>query len=183
MKCSRKPSVVSSLCWPASLILSLLFLASQAAAQQAEPGPAPPPGRADPKAASRERQGREAMLRSTELLIRPSVGRPGAEAAAEQVKEDFTHIQVLRNNIARHLTRGGPLDLKLIAREAKEVNKRANRLREHLMPQAPKDWSAESPNTPALEPDGMPDALVALCQRIDSFTENPIFKVIGVVNV
>jgi len=130
-----------------------------------------------------ERQGREAMLRSTELLIRPAVGRPGAEAAAEQVKEDFTHIQVLRNNIARHMARGGPLDLKLIAREAKEVNKRANRLREHLMPQAPKDWAAEPPNTPALDPDGMAEALVALCQRIDSFTENPVFKVIGVVNV
>ena len=34
---------------------------------------------------------------------------------------------------------------KLITGEAKEVNKRANRLRAHLIPQAPEDWAAEPP--------------------------------------
>lgn len=181
MRSSRASSVVSVLCGPAAVIFSLISLASPAAAQQ--PGPAPRPGRADPKAAARERQGREAMLRNTDLLSRSGVKGPDAEAAAEQLKQDFTHIQILRNNIARHLTAGRPLDYKFIANETKEVNKRANRLRSHLLPLAPGDWAAEPHGAPPLGGEELTDALVALCRRIDSFTENPVFKVLGVVNV
>lgn len=184
MRSSRAASVASVLCGPAVLAFALISVVSPVAAQQAGPGAAPPPGRADPKAASRERQGREAMLRSTELFsVKPPTDGRNAEVAAEQVKQDFTHIQVLRNNIARHLTAGRPLDYKFIAGEAKEVNKRANRLRTHLVPQAPDDWAAEPPGTATLTGDQLTDALVRLCRRIDSFTENPVFKVLGVVNV
>lgn len=181
---SSRASVASVLCGPAVLVFALVTVVSPAAAQQPGPGAAPPPGRADPKAATRERQGREAMLRGAELFtVSPPADERGAEAAAEQVKQDFTHIQVLRNKIARHLTAGRPLDYKFIAGEAREVNKRANRLRAHLIPQAPDDWAAEPPETAALGGAQLTDALVTLCRRIDSFTENPVFKVLGVVNV
>ena len=180
---NRATSFVSVLCGPAAVILSLVSLAAPAASQQPGPGAAPPPGRADPKAAVRERQGREAMLRGAELFSKPDADRRGAQAAAEQLRQDFTRIQVLRNNIARHLTAGRLLDYKLITGEAKEVNKRANRLRAHLIPQAPEDWAAEPPGMTPLGDEQLTDALVSLCQRIDSFTGNPVFKVIGVVNV
>lgn len=183
MRNRRATSVVSVLCGPAALSLALLSLVTLAAAQQPGPGAPPRPGRGDPKTATREGQGREAMLRSAELISRPGAERPGAEAAAEQLKQDFTQIQILRNNIARHLTAGRPLDYKFIAREAKEVNKRANRLRAHLIPQAPKDWAAGPPGAAPLGGEELTSALVELCQRIDSFTENPVFKVLGVVNV
>jgi hypothetical protein len=163
------------------LIFSLMFLASPAAARQT--GQAPRPGRADPRTVVREGQRREAMLRNTEMLPRSGVKAPDSEAAAEQLKQDFTHIQVLRNNLARHLTAGRPLDYKFIANETKEVNKRANRLRAHLLPLAPGDWAAEPQGAPPLGGEELTDALVTLCRRIDSFTENPVFKVLGVVNV
>lgn len=184
MRSSRAASVASVLCGPAVLAFALVSVVSPAAAQPAGPGAAPPPGRADPKAATRERQGREAMLRSAELFtVSPPTDERGAEAAAEQVKQDFTHIQVLRNKIARHLTAARPLDYKFIAGETKELHKRANRLRAHLIPQAPGDWAAEPPGTAALTGEQLTEALVSLCRRIDSFTENPVFKVLGVVNV
>jgi hypothetical protein len=159
-------------------------LAGPAAAQQ--PGPitnAPTPGTSSPKREAIERQGREAMLRGAELLTRPVADGRGAQAAAEQVKQDFKRIQVLRNSLARHLTSEGTLDYKTIAGAAGELNKRANRLRTYLVPQTPggHDESLRS----QIELDGalMRPALITLCQRIDSFTGNPVFKVLDVVDV
>lgn len=176
--------------WAASLIrlaASLLLSAAAAgpaAARQLGPSTnAPPPGTANPKREAIRQQGHEAMLRGAELLRRPAGDQRGAQAAAEQVKQDFKHIQVLRNNLARHLTSEGPLNYKVIADAAGELNKRANRLGTYLMPQTSggHDEKARS----QIEVDGalMKPALVTLCQRIDSFTGNPVFKVLDVVDV
>jgi hypothetical protein len=58
------------------------------------------------------------------------------EAAAKQVREDFRGIQVIRNNVVRHLLSEKPLDYKFIATETEGINKRANRLKAHLAREA-----------------------------------------------
>jgi hypothetical protein len=167
----------------AGLILSA-SLAGPAEAQQT--GPiinAPTPGTGSPKREAIERQGREAMLRGAELLTRPVEDRRGARAAAEQVKQDFKRIQVLRNSLVRHLTSEDSLDYKTIAGAASELNKRANRLRTYLVPQTSGEHEEKPHNQIALDGELLRPALIILCQRIDSFTGNPVFKVLDVVDV
>lgn len=177
----RAPAVRALFGLAAALCLSCVFAAFPARAQQgALPGP-PAPGNRDPVAESRERQQREAQLRSLEIVggVKKD-DRRGAEAAAEQMKEDFKNIQVLRNKVARHVLSEKPLDFKFIAEEVEEVNKRAARLRTYLIRVAAEGEKKE----PVEIGEGqLKDALVTMCKRIDSFTENPIFKVPSVVDV
>ncbi|HEX7312302.1 MAG TPA: hypothetical protein VF297_00025 [Pyrinomonadaceae bacterium] len=160
------------------------FFAGAAVAQQNVPNTgAPPPGMGNPKREAIERQGREAMLRGAEMLSRPSGDQRGVRGAAEQLKQDFKRIQILRNNLARHLTSDDPLDYKVIADTAGELNKRANRLGTLLMPQTSGEHDAKPHSQIELDGALMQSALVTLCRRIDSFTGNPIFKVLDVVDV
>lgn len=165
----------------AGLFLSALL--AGAAHAQAGPGAGPPPGPPSPKREDMERQGREAMLRGAASLTRPAESRRGSPAAAEQLKQDFKRIQVLRNNLARRLASEGPLDYKAVADEAGELNKRASRLRAYLMPQDSGGQDESSRSRIELDDALLRPALVTLCQRVDSFTGNPIFKVLDVVDV
>lgn len=153
-------------------------------AQQTAPPGAPLPGNRDPLAEARERQQREAQLRSNERLGVPR-SKEGWDVAAvvERMKDDFRGLQVQRNKLVRRLQSGGPLDYKLIAEEAEGINKRAGRLRQHLLREAAGAEKKE-PEKPLELGDGqLNDALFTMCKRIDSFTENPIFKVPSVVDV
>ena len=165
----------------ASVCLACVFAALPARAQQGTvPGP-PAPGNRDPVAEARERQRREAQLRSLEMLggTKKADGR-GAEAAAGQLKDDFKSIQVLRNKVVRHLLADKPLDYEFIAEEVAEINKRAGRLRNYLIRPAAEGDKREPVEIGEAQ---MRDALATMCKRIDSFTENPIFKVPAVVDV
>ncbi|HEX8337155.1 MAG TPA: hypothetical protein VF621_10530 [Pyrinomonadaceae bacterium] len=163
----------------------LLALAAVPAGAQQGTTPGPPaPGNRDPFAEARERQRREAQLRSAEMVAGAKpVDRRAAEAAAEKMREDFRHIQLLRNQVVRHLQSNRPPDYKLIAGKTGEINKRAARLKTHLVPEAPGGEKKE-PEKPAEIPDDeLTDSLVTMCRRIDSFTENPVFKQPDVVDV
>lgn len=155
-----------------------------ASAQQAPTGP-PPAGVRDPFAEVRERQQREAQLRSAEMLaVAKPTDRRAAEAAAEQMREDFRLLQVLRNKIVRHLKSEKQLDYKFIAEETGDINKRAERLKTHLVrDEAPEAAPKEPEKIPEMDEDKVTDALVRMCRRIDSFTENPVFKLPDVVDV
>ena len=166
------------------LVCFFALAAGAARAQQgSSPGP-PPPGNRDPFAEARERQQREAQLRSAEMLGGVKLtDRRSVEAAVGQMKDDFRRIQVLRNGVVRHLQSGQPLDYKFIAHETGEINKRAGRLKTHLLRDVPGDEKKE-PETPAdIEGARLTEALVRLCHRIDSFTENPLFKIPEVIDV
>lgn len=167
----------------AAICLLTLAAAPARAQQGSAPGP-PAPGNRDPFAEARERQRREAQLRSAEMVTGSKpVDRRAAEAAAEQTRDDFRNLQLLRNQVVRHLQSNRPLDHKLIAGKTEEINKRAARLKTHLAPEAPGGEKKE-PEKPAEIPDEqLTDALVRMCKRIDSFTENPVFKQPDVVNV
>jgi len=152
-------------------------------AQAQQTGP-PPVGNRDPFAEARERQQREAQLRSAELLGGPkTLDKRGAEAAAEQMREDFKALQVRRNNLVRHLLSEKPFDYKFIAGETEEINKRASRLKTNLLREVPEAEKKEQEKQVEIADARMKDALVTIVKRIDSFTENPVFKVPDVVDV
>ena len=160
------------------------------ARQGGTPGP-PPPGNRDPFGEIRERQQREAQLRSAEMVGASKTGdRLSAEAAAGQLREDFKRIQILRNNVVRHLKSDKPLDYKFINGEAEEINKRATRLRTllaHLRTLLAREVAGAEKKLPEKQVEladaQLKDALVTMCKRIDSFTENPVFKTPDVVDV
>ena len=93
--------------------LVCIFALPPGAARAQQPG-APgttPPGERDPFAEVRERQRREAQLRSAEMIGEVKLtDRRSVEAAVGQMKDDFRRIQVLRNDMVRHLQSGRPLD-------------------------------------------------------------------------
>ena len=96
------------------------------------------------------------------------------------MKEDFTRIQVLRNDIARDLVARKPLDYVLISKQTAEINKRANEINNYMAARAPEE-KEEKPSE--LGADEMVGSLVKLCKLIDSFTENPTLKNAATVDV
>lgn len=176
----RGPSPILAVGFMAAVCVFTLAIGS-AQAQQTAP---PPPGNRDPFAESRERQQREAQLRGADIRggAKP-LDRRGAEAAAEQMREDFKNIQLVRNKLARHLLSNKPFDYKFIAGETEEINKRANRLKAYLLREVPDGEKPGQAKQVEITDAQMKDALVTMVKRIDSFTENPVFKVPEVVDV
>lgn len=179
-----RTSVTASLIRLAAGLFLSASLTGDASAQQTVPNTgAPPPGSGNPRREAIQRQEREAMLRGAAMLSRPVEDQRGVQAAADQVKQDFKRIQILRNNLARHLASDAPLDLKVIADEADELNKRAGRLGTYLLPQTSGDHNEKPQSQIELEGALLKSALITLCRRIDSFTGNPVFKVLDVLDV
>jgi hypothetical protein len=172
----------------AGRLVAAIFLFAVAAsvvhARQSSPAPGPPADR-DPMREFRERQQREANLRS----LGPTAARNEtldprrAQAAAEHISQDFKQIQVLRNEMVRALKSESPLDYKVISDKAGEINKRANRLKSYLLPPPAKSDEREQKAQGEPGQTHMKDALVALCKRIESFVDNPVFKEPGTVDV
>ena len=163
----------------AAFVFALAGATARAQQQQA-----PLPGNRDPFAEARERQQREAQLRSNERVGAAKMKEESNVAAAvEQMKDDFRAIQLQRNKLVRQLQSGKPLDLKLVAEEAESIHKRAGRLRQHLLRESAGAEKKEPEKTVEISDEQLKDAVFTICKRIDSFTENPIFKVPAVVDV
>ena len=149
---------------------ALLLIVAGAALAQGAPAGVGPPGFKNPKGDTDVETDREARLRSAE--VRTAAGQMSRQrlaAAIEQTKQDFKRIQLIRNDVVDGLVAKKPLDFKLIAKQAGEVNERALRLKSFLMPPAP-------------GADALKGALVKLCNTIYSFTGNQMFQDPGTVD-
>ncbi|MGI9069362.1 MAG: hypothetical protein ACR2HX_23540 [Pyrinomonadaceae bacterium] len=151
-----------------------ISLASSTLAQ-GPPAGAGPPADNNPKSIDRARQMDQGRLRRAELgAVAKTENDKHVQAAVVNVKADFARIQVLRNDIARNLVARKPLDYNLIAVQTAEIHKRANRLNVYMSAHAPDDKEQSNPSD--VKSEEMIEALVKLCQLIDSFTENPSLK-------
>ena len=121
--------------------------------------------------AARERMAREAAEseeREMVLALAERYHRAGGQPreprlAFAQIREDFLRLQVVNNDLARAASGGGELDLKLVAKSAAEIRKRAERLKENLaLPEA-----AEGEKVPASPPPADPGQLRAALSRLD----------------
>jgi cytochrome c556 len=137
----------------------------------------------DPKSESRDRQDREATLRSAEVeaaLDRAKDRR--MQVDIEQIKQDYKRIQILRNEMARIVLDKKPFDYKAISERAEAVGKSADRLKTRLVPKTAEQKQTSQKNPVEFNQDEMKSALVRLCKLIDHFVENPMLKNPDVTN-
>ena len=161
---------------------ALLSAASAVAAAQVAPAPA---SRRNPDIDRiRDQQRREAQLRRDPEGVEQPPDERAVKAAVKQLGEDFRRIQVIRNDVARALVRGTPLDYAHVSEQAVEVRKRALRMQNYLGLRDPKAEAGQQHDGTAAPDEGqLKRALVLLCKRLDSFVANPRFKSPGVVDV
>jgi hypothetical protein len=163
----------------------LIVMASAVTAQQGPPAGAGMPETVNPKSDVRDIQNREFRLRNMEAqATSQSVDPKRLEAAIDLVKQDFKRIQLIRNELVDNLMAKKPLDFKLITEQAGEINTRAGRLKLYLLPPVPVD-EKEKVQKLNFEFDSKETqgALVRLCNLIYSFTQNPILKNPGMIDV
>ena len=169
--------MVANIKSPAWLLAAAIFsicLTGTTMAQGKPAGVGPPPNN-NPNLDDRARQVDEGRLRSAEADIgSDEKNQKLVQAAIVNMKEDFSRIQVLRNDIARNLVARKPLEYSLVAGQAGEINKRASRLNVYMRAHAAE--TEKDNNLPELKSEEMISALVRLCKLIDSFTENPALK-------
>ena len=177
-----KPKIVSvkalTVCFVGGVLaISLLYPVSvRGQGPGAMPAGAGPPANNNPKLEDRARQLHESGLRSVEMdAANESENEKHIEAAIVTMKEDFTRIQILRNDIARNLVAHKHLDFDLISHQTGEINRRASQLNLFMMAA----HAAEDKEQSDLLEGGseeMIGALVRLCKLVDSFTDNPSLK-------
>lgn len=139
------------------------------------PAGAGPPANINPNIDARQRQVDESRLRGAEMNVDTErANEKLLQAAITNMKEDFSRIQVLRNDIARNLIAQKPFDYKLLSEQTAEINKRASRLNVYMRARSAEEEKGN--NLPELKSEEMVDALVRLCKLIDGFTENPALK-------
>ncbi|MCI0489267.1 MAG: hypothetical protein L0229_21960 [Blastocatellia bacterium] len=159
-------------CLAAAISLLIVMQDTTLARQQGRP-----PGSIDLKREQREREQREAMLRTTETKANlDKAEKRRIEAAILQVKEDFRAIQIVRNEMVRNLLAAKPLDYNLISEETAEINERAVRLKMYLMPPVPEDKEKIPRKQVEFTDEEMKGALVELCNLIAGFIDNPVLK-------
>jgi hypothetical protein len=142
---------------------------------QGKPGGVGPPPNNNPNVGDRVRQIDEGRLRSAEVDAGAEErNQKLLQAAIANMREDFSRIQVLRNDIARNLVAHKPLDYKLVSEQTAEISKRTNRMNVYMRARLAEDEKEN--NSSELKSEEMVSALVRLCKLIDSFTENPALK-------
>jgi predicted flap endonuclease-1-like 5' DNA nuclease len=83
--------------------------------------------------------------------------------ALAQIREDFVRLQVVNNELAQAVAGGGRLDLKLVAKSASEIKKRAERIKENLA--LPEEDGGEK--SPAVSTPADPEQLRTALSRLD----------------
>jgi cell fate (sporulation/competence/biofilm development) regulator YmcA (YheA/YmcA/DUF963 family) len=172
MKSQPSHSVAQAICSPA--VMALLLMANVAVGGQSLPNA---PIVKDPKSESRQRQDREATLRSAEVgATMDKAKQRRAETDIEQIKQDYKRIQILRNEMAHIVLSNQAFDYKAISERAEAVGKSADRLKTHLLPKATEEKPAAQKRAVEFNQGEMKGALVRLCKLIDRFVENPMLK-------
>jgi hypothetical protein len=173
--------IYHTICCLLLAVSSLILTAGTVLAQQPTPGTNVP----DVRLEERERQNRELQLRNAGGLGAAVNGlnQQRLNASIEQVKQDFKRIQIIRNEMVAGLLADKPLDYKHVAEQTGEINKRTIRLKAFLMQPVPDEKEKEQKAQAELNNDEIKGALVKLCNLIFSFTENPILKNPGTVDV
>jgi hypothetical protein len=98
-----------------------------------------------------------------------------------QIREDFTRLQVINNEMMQKVFVESKVDQKLIAATTAEINKRASRLSHNLVLPKIDDKQANQKSNDSRN-DSLQARLLALDHRIMSFISNPLFKQPNIVD-
>ncbi|HVF89009.1 MAG TPA: hypothetical protein VNH22_03005 [Blastocatellia bacterium] len=168
----------------AAAVFWSIAMASASLALQSGTPMGPPPGGPNLKAETRNRELRESVLRNMDLgPAGEKRNQKRIDEAVEQVRQDFRQIQIVRNELVRNLLAEKPLDFKVISNRVGEINKLAGRLKIYLLPPTPEDKDKAKKNPVELNDGEIKGALIQLCNQIVRFTDNPVLKAPGTVDV
>jgi len=99
-----------------------------------------------------------------------------------QIREDFTRLQLVNNEMMQTVFVKKNVDRKLIAATTAEINKRAGRLSENLVLPRLDDKAKNQKGDDAGNDSGLQERLLKLDRCIMSFIGNPLFKQPNVVD-
>jgi hypothetical protein len=132
-------------------------------------------------AAQREMQAREWALTHIPDEINNHFKKEQISLFA-QIREDFTRLQLINNEMMRTVFVKRNVDLKLIASTTAEINKRAARLSESLVLPRLDDMATNQKPNDVGDDSGLEAGLLALDHSIMNFISNPLFKQPNVVD-
>ena len=120
------------------------------------------------------------------LLLRKPIltaeDKSAQQAVLKQINEDFKALQVLNNRLMTEATSEGDVNYKSLSKVLSEMGSRASRLKANLMlPKAEVEKQKESER--ALDASGFKDALQEFDKVVTSFSTNPIFQRVNVIEV
>jgi hypothetical protein len=128
----------------------------------------------------------EDKKRETQLQVNGSSGKPmdpkQAQAVIAQVEQDFKQILILHNQIARATAPDKALDYGFVSDAAADIKKRANRL-QGTLGLSRSDAGDKQEKQIKFRDEQIKDALVALCNRIESFVKNPVIESPGTIDL
>lgn len=130
----------------------------------------------------RDREMREADLRERQFLLRTMepdrrpAATPAPRLALAQIRDDFVRLQVLNNDLAGAVSRGGALDLKFVSKSAAEMRKLAGRLKDNLALPAPEGANENAEAKPTTPPEQLGPALSALDALVLKFADDMASK-------
>jgi hypothetical protein len=102
--------------------------------------------------------------------------------ALAQIREDFVRIQVVNNDLAAAVSRGGALDLEFVAKSASDIKKRAGRLKDNLaLPEYESVFVV--PEARGSAGAQLKSSLVTLRDLIREFVMNPLFEKANLVDL
>lgn len=124
----------------------------------------------------------------SEAIERALAARPRRPSDRErrimlaQIKEDFLRIQIIDDNLKDQAARADAIDLKLVARSASEIKRRAVRLKDNLsLPEVSTVSELQNAGVDA-GPVQLRSLLSSLSKSINEFVENPLFESARVVD-
>jgi hypothetical protein len=154
-------------------VVLLLVLAAPLSAQVRAPLSPNSPGQ-------REMQAREWALTHVPDEVNKHFKKEQISLFA-QIREDFTRLQVINNEMMQMVFVESKLDRKLIAATTAEINKRASRLSHNLVLPKIEDKETNQKSNDSRN-DSLQTRLLALDHRIMSFISNPLFKQPNVID-
>lgn len=131
------------------------------------------------EAERREREMYARDLRERQFLLRTMKAnpappeRPRVRLDLAQIREDFVRLQHVNNDLARAVSGGAALDLKLVSKSAGEIRKLAGRLRDNLaLPDPAGETDAREPKAAPSTEGQLRPALSALDGLVLKFADD-----------
>jgi hypothetical protein len=161
------------------LIAAALGFAIPIMAQQGSPRP---PNDVDPaRARFEDTSKREMQLRGLGNTSKPADPKQ-LQALMAQVQQDFERILTLHNQIVHVVTTNDTLAVDFVSDATAEIRKRATHLLTTLAFEKPDASEQNRDKRKQFKDSEMKDALVTLCQHIESFITNPVIKTPGTID-
>ncbi|MGB8511150.1 MAG: hypothetical protein WCD76_22460 [Pyrinomonadaceae bacterium] len=102
--------------------------------------------------------------------------------ALAQIREDYLRIQMANNDMVQAVSKGVISDLKIVAKSASEIRKRAARLKYNLALPGSEEKPKRSEIGDGAEAEQLQSSLLTLCGLVDAFVNNPLFQQVNVVD-